>query len=151
VAWAGDGCEPVVVKLEHADVGRRQRHRLDVDGEMATPLAERVDGLFALARHPADAHRRRRCLEPAPERLHQNQIADFARGHGEVALGIARIERLGRTEQAFHAGKNDVHGGSEFLRLRRGHEPLPGAHEQLVGEDFSKLGKGMADGRRASP
>ena len=37
-------------------------------------------------------------------------------------------------------------GGGKLLRLGRRHEPLAGAHEQLVGEDFSKLGKGMADG-----
>ena len=37
------------------------------------------------------------------------------------------------------------------MRLRRRHEALAGAHEQLVGEDFAKLGKGMADGGRASP
>jgi hypothetical protein len=28
---------------------------------------------------------------------------------------------------------------------------LARAHKQLVGEDFAKLGKGMADGGRASP
>ena len=37
MAGTGDACEPVVIELEHADVRRRQWHRLDVDGEMAAP------------------------------------------------------------------------------------------------------------------
>jgi hypothetical protein len=39
----------------------------------------------------------------------------------------------------------------ELERLRRRHQPLAGPHEQLVGEDFAKLGKGMADRRGAPP
>src|SRR5262245_17145804 len=118
---------------------------------MATPPAERFDSLLALARHPADAHRRSQSLEPPPQRLHQNQIADLARGHGEIALRVAGIEGLGRTQQALHAGENDVHGGGKLLRLRRRNEALARAYEQLVGEDFAKLSKGMAYGWRASP
>ena len=90
-------------------------------------------------------------FEPPPERLHQDEIADLARGHGEIALRVARVEGLCRPEQALHAGEDHMDGGGELERLGRRHEPLAGAHEQLVGEDFPKLGKGMADGRSAPP
>ena len=148
---ARDRGELVVIKLEHADVRRRQLHRFDVDGEMAAPLTERLDGLLALTRHPADAHRGSKPLKPPPERLHENEIADLARRHGEVALRVARVEGLCRAEQALHAGEDHMDGGGKLLRLCRRHEPLAGAHEQLVGEDFSKLSKGMADGGGAAP
>ena len=151
MAGAGDRGKLVVIELEHADVGRRQRHRFDVDGEMAAPLTQRLDGLLALTRHPADAHRGSKRLQPPPERLHQDQIADLARGHGEVALRVARVEGLCRPEQALHAGEDHMDGGGKLLRLCGRHEALAGAHEQLVGEDFSKLSKGMADGGSAPP
>ena len=146
MAGARDRGKRVVIELEHPDIGRRQLDRFDVDGEMAAPLTQRLDGLLALTRHPADAHRGSKFLEPPPERLHHDEIADLARGHGEVALRVARVEGLCRAEQALHAGEDHMDGGGELLRLGRRHEALPGTHEQLVREDFSKLGKGMADG-----
>ena len=40
-------------------------------------------------------------------------------------------------------------GGRELERLGGRHQPLAGAHEQLVGEDLAQLGQRMADGRGA--
>ena len=147
----GERGEAVVIELQHVDVRRRQRHGFDVDGEMTLAMAKRVDNLRAPAWHPARAHRGRDLLKPQSKWLHQDKLADLARGNGEVALGLRRVEGLGRSEQALHAGKDDMHGGGEIEGLRRRHETLARAHEELVGEDFTKLGKGMTDGRGATP
>jgi len=42
-------------------------------------------------------------------------------------------------------------GRRQLERLGGRHQALPGTHEQLVGEDFAKFGKGMADRGGASP
>src|SRR5262249_56027140 len=90
----GEGGKTIVIELEHADVGCRHLHRFGVDGKMAATVPQRIDGLPALAWHPADAYRRRQCLEPAPQRLHEGEIADLARRHGEVALCAPRVARF---------------------------------------------------------
>ncbi len=97
-----------------------------------------------------DPYARRKLLEPPAQRLHQHQLPRFARGDREVARGLGRIERLARPQQTFHAGENDVDGGRKLERLRRRHEPLARAHEQLVGEDLAELRQRMAD-RRGAP
>jgi hypothetical protein len=76
--------------------------------------------------------------------------AGLARGHRKIAHRKRRVERLARPKQTLHAGEDDVHGRRKLNRLGGGHELLAGAHEQLVGEDFSKLGKRVAD-RRGAP
>ena len=149
--WAGERHQPVVEEIEHPDIRRRQVHLLDVDGEMRAPLTQRLDHLGALPRRPADPHRRRDLLEPVPQRLHDPQLPGFGGDDGEIALGVARIEGLGRPEQALHAGKDHVHGRSKLDRFRRRHQLLARPHEQLVGEDLAELGQRMANGRGAPP
>src|SRR3974377_787794 len=110
---------------------------------MATPLPKSLDGFLALARHPAHAHRGRQFLEPPPKRLYQDEIAHLARGHGEIALGVARIEGLRQTEQALHAGEKEENCGGKLPRLGCRHEALASAHEEFIGKDFAELRKGM--------
>ena len=104
-----------------------------------------------MRRHPPGAHVGRQLREALAERLHQDQLAGLARGDSEIAQRKRRIERLARPKQALHAGENDVHGRRQLERLGCRHELLPGAHEQLVGEDLAQLGERMADGRSTAP
>ena len=121
--------ELVVEQLKCADIRRLHRPALDVDDEMTAPVAERIGVLIPVRLHPAEPLIRCERLEPLAERLHQNKLARFARGDGEIAHRKRRIERLVRPEQALHARKDDVHGGGKLERLRGRHELLPGADE----------------------
>ena len=96
------------------------------------------------------AHVGRQLREALAERLHQDQLAGLARGDREI-MHARRIERRARPKQALHASENDVHGRRQLERLGCRHELLPGAHEQLVGEDLTQLGERMADGRSTAP
>src|SRR5262249_18802983 len=59
---AGKRDKLIVEQLEHADVGCRYWCALDVDDEMAAPVAQRIDIVLAMKWHPVDAHARSQWL-----------------------------------------------------------------------------------------